>query len=465
MRNPAHEDCGDPLVDPRFVHALGAHPVTKGARIGARIGACIDAFDPRWLFTGAVLVGTRVRALVGPHAAALAECLGVGRTRRAPHSTRRRRASRSAAPTTRRTSCTPTVRVWSWAEFARATLDVHVPVYPRCASGVDVPPGGTRGKAGGMRTLPDYVTGAVWTSFPSADAPYVQRVLTRGCAPRSRASLVLARTLADRRAVKRAWEVACVRRACALTTTALQATIDARATFVDLAALRAFLLERLAVGLGVSPAVVIAEADATGPSPNVPGRLAYTPIFTCGGPEPGHGIERVHPKAFVNRTFGPAHDATVLIDVGVRVGGYCADITRTFSVGAAFRPAHQALYDLVKRAYTLGAEMVKPGASYAAIGAAVRRGMQHDLQALGYDEYGAGPNGWGDYMPHGLGHMVGLQVHDAPELHDPAYDILRPNYVLTVEPGVYVDDACIRIENTLRVTATGCEVLSCGCPW
>ena len=254
-----------------------------------------------------------------------------------------------------------------------------------------------------------------------------------------------------------------VRRACRLTTDALEATRGVIPTFPDLAAFRSHLLAELAKRLPreVTAEALHAEADGT----TERGWLAYAPIVTVGGPCPGVGIEKVHPKGFVNHVFGPTRDDVILVDVGVRIDGYCADITRTFPAGTAFSPTHQRLYDLVHAMYTQGASMLKPGVSYASIGAAVHATMVDGLKALGYKEYGAGPGGWGDYMPHGLGHMVGLQVHDAPQLHKGDYDTLQAGYVLTVEPGVYVDDMCVRIENTIRVTTTGHEVLSKGCEW
>lgn len=451
--NPRYEDHGDPRVDPRWAHALGAP-------------AKVDLmFDTAWLYHGVVVTtaGRRVSAVIGPHAARLAHALRVASRPRASRRQHRRRASTARKTATVRARSGPTVYA-SWTAFlAAATKAAKAsPPPPSHACPAAARPTGAPRRPS-FHTHADYARAVA--AFPdAADRTFVDRLLRDHCIPHASpsASPVL-RRLADRRAVKRAWEVARVRRACRLTTDALEATRAVIPTFPDLASFRSHLLAELAKRLPreVTAEALHAEADGT----TERGWLAYAPIVTVGGPCPGVGIEKVHPKGFVNHVFGPTRDDVILVDVGVRIDGYCADITRTFPAGIAFSPTHQRLYDLVHAMYTRGASMLKPGVSYAAIGAAVRATMVEGLQALGYKEYGAGPRGWSEYMPHGLGHMVGLQVHDAPELHEGDYDTLRAGYVLTVEPGVYVDDMCVRIENTIRVTATGHEVLSGGCGW
>lgn len=471
--NPCYEDHGDPRVDPRWAHALGARVWRGPHRVD-------PLFDTAWLYHGVVVTaaGRRVSAVIGPHAARLAKALAPSGRRRASASASSRRRRRRTArqqqriATTAKATATRRARgltvYTSWAAFLAAAT--KAPPSPPSPPPPHACPATRRtGAPPPLSPPPSFHTQADYAravpAFPdAADRTALDRLLCDHCIPHASpsASPVL-RRLADRRAVKRAWEVVRVRRACRLTTDALEATRAVIPTFPDLAAFRSHLLAELAKRLPreVTAEALHAEADGT----TERGWLAYAPIVTVGGPCPGVGIEKVHPKGFVNHVFGPTRDDVILVDVGVRIDGYCADITRTFPAGTAFSPTHQRLYDLVHAMYTRGASMLKPGVSYAGIGAAVRATMVEGLHALGYKEYGAGPRGWGDYMPHGLGHMVGLQVHDAPELHEGDYDTLQEGYVLTVEPGVYVDDMCVRIENTIRVTATGHEVLSGGCGW
>lgn len=451
--NPRYEFHDDPRIDPRWAHALGARVWRAPAKTD-------PLFDTTWLYHGVVVTtsGRRVSAVIGPQAARLAKALAPSRPsvhthRRCARVRRTRRQSRGRATKASARTGGPAVYA-SWAIFLTAVDPASGPSSPHiCPASRTVP-------------KPPFHTHADYTSaaFPdAADRVAVDRLLRHHCTSYTSSTSPILRQLTDRRAVKRAWEVARVRRACRLTTDALEATRGVIPTFPDLAAFRSHLLAELAKRLprDVTAEALHAEADGT----TERGWLAYTPIVTVGEPCPGVGIEKVHPKGFVNRVFGPTRDDVILVDVGVRIDGYCADITRTFPAGKTFSPTHQRLYDLVHAMYTQGASMLKPGVSYASIGAAVHATMVDGLQALGYKEYGAGPGGWGDYMPHGLGHMVGLQVHDAPQLHKGDYDTLQAGYVLTVEPGVYVDDMCVRIENTIRVTATGHEVLSKGCEW
>ena len=440
LPNPRFEDHGDPRVDPQWAYALGQRVWNSGRVVD-------PLFDQPWLHHGLVVridrggARTTAVAVVGPHADRLAAALHNQRPG-GPHG----RSSRRTPSTSGRTGTVKRRRLavyTTWQALGAALETRRCPYSP-------------------LSTDTSYAN----ATLPTPVRAVVDYVLRTRCHSVDTCSPVvhpLFQRIVARRAVKRAWEVKRIRRACQVTTDALEATRAAIPTFPDLAAFRSHLLAELAKRLPreVTAEALHAEADGT----TERGWLAYAPIVTVGGPCPGVGIEKVHPKGFVNHVFGPTRDDVILVDVGVRIDGYCADITRTFPAGTAFSPTHQDLYDLVKAMYTQGASMLKPGVSYAAIGAAVRATMVDGLQKMGYKEYGAGPGGWSEYMPHGLGHMVGLQVHDAPELHEGDYDTLRAGYVLTVEPGVYVDDMCVRIENTILVTATGHEVLSRGCEW
>jgi Xaa-Pro aminopeptidase len=135
----------------------------------------------------------------------------------------------------------------------------------------------------------------------------------------------------------------------------------------------------------------------------------------------------------------------VLLDFGCRLDGYCSDLTRTVVLGAATED-QRAMYELVLAAQSAGIAAVGPGAA----GVAVDREARSVIEEVGR----------GDNFGHGLGHGVGLDIHEAPRLSKISEDTLTEGNVVTVEPGVYVQDAGgIRIEDCVLVTPEGREVL------
>jgi Xaa-Pro aminopeptidase len=137
----------------------------------------------------------------------------------------------------------------------------------------------------------------------------------------------------------------------------------------------------------------------------------------------------------------------VVVDTGARVDGYCSDITRTYAAG---EPS-----DVLRRLYAVVLEAQLAGL------AAVRAGAhgQHDVDAAARAVIEAA--GYGAQFGHGTGHGVGREVHEAPSLGRTRGDRLEVGMVCTVEPGVYVDGlAGVRIEDTVVVTAHGCERLT-----
>ena len=138
--------------------------------------------------------------------------------------------------------------------------------------------------------------------------------------------------------------------------------------------------------------------------------------------------------------------ACLLVDWGTKYQGYASDLTRCFHFGqppARFNEAYQAVLD----AQMAAIEAIRPGAKCSDIDAAARKVLQ---QA-----------GLGDYFVHGLGHGVGLQIHESPRLSVVSEDILQVGQVITVEPGVYFEgDFGIRIEDDVLVTESGYQVLS-----
>lgn len=137
----------------------------------------------------------------------------------------------------------------------------------------------------------------------------------------------------------------------------------------------------------------------------------------------------------------------VVLDFGCVLNGYCSDMTRTVCVGPASQEARD-LYELVLRAQRAGVEAVAPGRSGVEVDAQARRVIAEA--------------GHGERFGHGLGHGVGLEVHeDPPRLSQRSETVLEPGMVCSVEPGVYVPGwGGIRIEDLVCVTEDGARVLT-----
>jgi Xaa-Pro aminopeptidase len=137
----------------------------------------------------------------------------------------------------------------------------------------------------------------------------------------------------------------------------------------------------------------------------------------------------------------------VMLDFGAKLGGYCADITRTVVVGEA-SDRHRRIYDAVLKAQLAAIEALAPGRSGQEVDNVARQVLaEHDLDT---------------YFGHGLGHSLGLAVHDpVVRLGQTSECILEAGNVLTVEPGVYIEGfgGC-RIEDDVVVREEGPEVLT-----
>jgi len=138
--------------------------------------------------------------------------------------------------------------------------------------------------------------------------------------------------------------------------------------------------------------------------------------------------------------------SAVVIDVGSRVRGYCSDMTRTIFFG---QPSAEfvKIYRAVLEAQTAALDFLRAGVT------------GRDVDAVARDVLRG--RGYGSYFSHGLGHGVGINVHEPPSLNSRGRSALVPGNVLTVEPGAYVPKlGGVRIEDLVVVTAGGCRNLT-----
>jgi Xaa-Pro aminopeptidase len=135
----------------------------------------------------------------------------------------------------------------------------------------------------------------------------------------------------------------------------------------------------------------------------------------------------------------------VKMDFGCVVEGYHSDMTRTIAFG---EPADRLreVYEVVRAAQQAGVDAVRAGASGGDVDGVARDVIREA--------------GYGQHFRHGLGHGVGLEIHEGPSLRTGGTDVLPEGAVVTVEPGVYLDGVGgVRIEDMVEVTADGCRVL------
>lgn len=134
------------------------------------------------------------------------------------------------------------------------------------------------------------------------------------------------------------------------------------------------------------------------------------------------------------------------MDFGAIYQGYCSDITRTLCFGEPTEKQRE-IYEIVLQAQKAGIAAIKPGIPGKEVDAVARKIITD--------------TGYGDNFGHGLGHSVGLAIHENPRFSLSEEQILEPGMVITIEPGIYIPDwGGVRIEDMAVITEAGCEVLT-----
>ena len=136
----------------------------------------------------------------------------------------------------------------------------------------------------------------------------------------------------------------------------------------------------------------------------------------------------------------------ILIDFGVKLDGYCSDMTRSFCLGDP-DPKLAGIHGVVESALNYAIAHIKPGMT------------GHEADSLARELIRA--NGYDAEFGHGLGHGVGLDIHEMPRVGVGSDTVLREGMVITIEPGIYLEGVGgVRIEQMAVITSDGCRVLT-----
>ena len=136
----------------------------------------------------------------------------------------------------------------------------------------------------------------------------------------------------------------------------------------------------------------------------------------------------------------------IVMDFGALYNGYHADMTRTLLIGPA-TSKHHNIYDIVLNAQLSGINTAKAGASCSSVDQACRNIINS--------------HGYGDFFNHSTGHGIGLEVHTLPRIHKNNKQLLKPNQVITIEPGIYLPDwGGVRIEDDCLIQKNKCLPLN-----
>jgi Xaa-Pro aminopeptidase len=191
---------------------------------------------------------------------------------------------------------------------------------------------------------------------------------------------------------------------------------------------------------GVSEAQVAGELEFTARKAGIE-QMSF-PTIIAGGARSALPHGRASDNLIPRRGF-------VVCDFGVILAGYCSDMTRTVHVGQPAMAARQG-YEAVREAQQAAVEAVKPGVTVGEVDHVARK-LLHNKKL-------------GNFFTHSTGHGVGLEIHEAPRVAAGQKEVLQPGMVITIEPGVYMPGKWgVRIEDTIAVTETGCEILT-HCP-
>lgn len=135
----------------------------------------------------------------------------------------------------------------------------------------------------------------------------------------------------------------------------------------------------------------------------------------------------------------------LLVDMGVKLDGVCADMTR--NIKAVKDPEYEKIYRIVLEANRAAIAAAKPGMTAGALDKVARNLIQKA--------------GYGKAFGHSLGHGVGYEIHELPTARPKDETVLEPGMFVTIEPGIYLEGRLgVRIEDLVLITTTGCEVLS-----
>ena len=172
----------------------------------------------------------------------------------------------------------------------------------------------------------------------------------------------------------------------------------------------------------------------------------------------------------------------LLIDAGGELAGYAADITRTFPIGGKYSEAQRSIYELVLESQEIAINAIKPGMTFAKLNQLVGEVLTTGLFELGLLKGDLSElikeNACKKFFIHGLGHWLGLDVHDVGDYHfNEKREQLRefvPGMVMTIEPGIYIPmdsdvdpqwrGIGVRIEDNIAVTESGFENFSHNSP-
>lgn len=151
-----------------------------------------------------------------------------------------------------------------------------------------------------------------------------------------------------------------------------------------------------------------------------------------------------------------ADGTLLLLDLGAKWQGYCADITRTYPVNGKYTDRQRQVYDIVLKANRAVAQTAKPGMTLKELNEVCKKVLAEGCMKLGLIKE---ESEIGTYYMHSVSHHLGIDVHDVSVAGNAA---LRPGAVISDEPGLYIDEwgIGIRIEDDLLITKDGCEVLS-----